>query len=191
MIRETTTYQGRIKLENKSNDINKYLCELQYTLTYEEAYEAFLWMADKFGKKVRVILSMIVALACGVMLYLQYREPMAIQYTVLTIIGIVILFQLLYLPIIKAKKGAAVVKNKGGEYRYSITGDGYIHLFKGEDIPLVGDKDARAYETDTLFVLRPDRIHTFCIPKRVLSESDENDLREIFKTAFKKLENRA
>lgn len=169
-------------MENK-NDVS---FEFRYSLTYEEAYRTFYIMANKFSKKVRVILSAVLTITCLGMLYLQYHEPAAIQYTVLTVIAIAILFNLIYSPTIKAKKGAAAVKKANGEYIYSISKDGYINLHNGERISFIGDKYARVFETDSFFILRPDRFNTFCIPKRILNEIEQNELRNILKSYYKK-----
>lgn len=81
------------------------------------------------------------------------------------------------MPVLKAKKGAANVCGQNGTYRIELTGEGRIRS-GNEVVDLKGDKDARVIETDAIFIIRPDRVHTFCIPKRILSKEYVVELRE-------------
>ena len=97
----------------------------------------------------------------------------------LAIIAILLLYYLIYFPILRARRGAKGVEKAKGTYRVEITDAGTISLPHAKPINLDGDKDVRTIETDDLFIIRPDTLHTFCIPKRVMKEKEIYGVREI------------
>jgi hypothetical protein len=103
----------------------------------------------------------------------------------LALIGILLLFYLIYMPVLKAKKGARAVAKANGVFKVEITDEGTISLPGQKPIDLDGDKDARAIETDALFIIRPDSAHTFCIPKRIMSDKESYGVREILSAYIK------
>ncbi len=59
-------------------------------------------------------------------------------------------------------------------------------ILSGPPLELCGDRDARAFETDALFVLRPDRQNSFCLPKRIMTEREIDLTRSIVAGHVKK-----
>ena len=150
-----------------------------YELTYDEAYRTFSLLAFKRSRKFQLIAGIALTAAIVLMLVLFALDTAKVMNFFLAIVGIVLLFYLIYFPVLKARKGARAVAKAKGTYRVAITDTGTISLPHAKPIDLDGDKDARAIETDDLFVIRPDYAHTFCIPKRVMKEKEIYGVREI------------
>lgn len=154
--------------------------QLNYTLTYEEAYESFYQLANKWSNKTKLMIGIFLTVVAVIMLILRFFDKAGIHYSFIAFLAILMLFYLIYAPILKAKFGARSVARQKGRYKYAVTATGQLILPNGEVMELSNDKDARVIETSRIFVLRPDGRHTFCIPKRIL-KSDEAEIREIFK----------
>lgn len=157
----------------------------QYQLNYDEAYETFMVLSNKWPRKVRILLTGAVIAIAVVMLILYYLDSRRAHLFVIAIAAILILVYMLYFPPIKAKRGAARVQKTGGTYRIVLTAGGEIVLPNKSRIPLKGDKEARVVETDHVFALRPDRLTTICIPKRVVKKDDLEGIRQLFSTYVK------
>lgn len=155
-----------------------------YKLKYEESYETFLVLNMKYSKKVRGILTVVMTVIAAVMLILHWLDNRSVHYYVIAIIDILLLFYSIYAPVLKAKKGAKTVTRKNGTYKIGLTEKSVIHS-QGITTQLKSDKDARAVETENVFVLRPDRMHTFCLPKRILTSDEIKKVRQILKTNMK------
>lgn len=158
--------------------------EFIYKLSYEEAYEAFLLISMKWSKKVRTVIGVLLTLIAGGMLAAYAADSQKIHYFFMVILAILLLYYLIYVPVLKAKRGAQKVARQNGVYKVKITEEGKLKSEK-EMIDLAGDKDARAIETETLYVLRPDNMHTFCIPKRIMKKDEIEAVREILKVHVK------
>lgn len=156
-----------------------------YRLSYEEAYETFLLLAKKWSEKVRLGIGIVLTLISIVMMVLNFMDNRKIHYFFILIIAILLLFYLIYGPILKAKPGALKVRKQGGTYKIQVTSSGKIILSGSESIDLSGDKDARGIETETVFAIRTDNINTFCIPKRVMKTEEIEGIREILKGYLK------
>lgn len=161
------------------SDVRKKL-EFEYQLKYEESYETFYLLSMKGGKQARNILAVILTVIAVAMLLLYYQDSSRIHYFFIAILDIALLYYLIYVPALKAKKGAKKVSRQRGIYRIELTDDGKIRSGK-ECIPIRGDKDARVIETERIFAIRPDRLHTFCLPKRILREEEIDQVRKILK----------
>lgn len=155
-----------------------------YKLTYEESYEAFLQVGMKWSKKVRKAIGVILTLIAIGLLGAYYLDSQKIHYFMMTILSILLLYYLIYVPELKAKRGAKAVAKQKGTYRVKLTEEGTAVLEK-ETIELAGDKDARAIETKDLYIIRPDRMHTLCIPKRVMKKEEVEEVRELLKQHMK------
>lgn len=151
--------------------------KFEYRLTYEECYETFYLLSRKWGRTKGIVLTSVLTAIAVVMLILYYRDRRGVHYFFLSVLTILVLTYLIYMPVLKAKKGAKNVSRQNGLYRIELTGDGRIKSGK-EVVDLKGDEDARVIETDMIFAIRPDRIHTFCIPKRILSKEEIMKVRE-------------
>jgi hypothetical protein len=154
--------------------------QLNYTLTYEEAYESFYQLSNKWSNKRKLIIGIFLTTIAVIMLVLRFFDKSGIHYSFIAFVAILMLFYLIYAPLLKAKFGAWSVARQKGRYKFTVTAKGELILPNGEVMELANDKDARVIETSRIFVLRPDGRHTFCIPKRIL-KSDEAGIREIFK----------
>lgn len=112
-------------------------------------------------------------------------EPTRLEYFFLPVLCLAMYFGLMYYPAFKARRGARQVAAVGGLYQVEIGTDGFIRA-AGEEVKIKGDKDARAFESAALFVIRPDRFHSFCLPKRIMNENEALALREILRGQLKK-----
>lgn len=154
--------------------------QLNYTLTYEEAYESFYQLANKWSNKKKLIIGIFLTAITVIMLVLRFFDKTGFHYSFIAFVAILMLFHLIYAPLLKARFGARSVSRQKGRYKFAITATGELILPNDEIMDLSNDKDARVIETSRIFVLRPDGRHTFCIPKRIL-KSDEEGIRKIFK----------
>ena len=157
----------------------------QYKLNYDEAYETFSLLTTKWSRKVQLIITAAVVLIAVVMLVLYFMDSQKAHLFVIAICAIAVLAYMVYFPPIKAKRGAARVAKTGGTYKITLTQDGKVVLPNNDRIPLNGDKQSRALETDRLFAIRADRLTTICIPKRIIRKADLEDVREILKSHVK------
>ncbi len=155
-----------------------------YKLKYEEAYETFFLLSMRWRKRTRNVLAAVMTLIALGMLAAYYLDSRKVHYFVIVILDILMLYYLIYVPVLKAKKGAKTVSRQNGTYKIELTSDGRIHI-QGETIELAGDKDARAIEAEEIFAIRPDRLHTFCVPKRILSPDETDKVRNILKSNVK------
>lgn len=176
MFKEKTTTPKIINLPESVNPSYR----LNYRLTYNEAYQSFYLLANKWKGEQKIIVGIILTVVAVIMLILRYRDPTAFHYSYIALLATLLLFYLVYGPVSKARRGARKVKKQNGSFKIEISKDGKIILPDGEAIDLSSDKDARVIETDDIFAVRPDGRHTFCIPKRILKE-DEEAIRKIFK----------
>lgn len=147
--------------------------------------EAFRSLNEKWGPKASKIVTVLLT-AVTVFLLLSYMvDRTKVNYFFLALVSIAVLFYIIYVPFLKAKKGAAAVARQGGSYKVTITRLGQITPSQSEAIDLNGDRDARTIETSRLFVIRPDSAHTFCIPKRAMKEKEIEDVRTILQAYMK------
>ena len=159
-----------------------------YSLSYEEAYSAFSALAFKRSRRFQLAAGIVLTAAAVLMLVLFALDPRKVMDLFLAIVAILLLFYLIYFPVLKAKRGARSVARTGGTYRVEITDMGTISIPHQKPIDLDGDKDARAIETPFLFIIRPDTAHTFCIPKRVMKDHEVNGVRDIL-SSYMRYEN--
>ncbi len=154
--------------------------KFEYRLKYEECYETFYFLGIKWEERKRNILAALLIVIGVVMLFGFYRDSRKIHYFFIAILDILLLYYLIYVPALKAKKGAKKVSRQGGTYKIELTADGKVRT-GNECVNLKGDPDARVIETNTIFAIRPDRIHTFCLPKRIMTEKEMEEVRKILK----------
>ena len=160
--------------------------EFTYKLTYDEIYESFLLLNQRWGKKGRIFVGVALVIITIAMLLGYYLDSQKMHYFLLAIFSILLLYYLIYVPVIKAKRGAQKVSKINGRYRVKIRANGKIQA-ETEVIDIAGDKDARVIETDRLYVLRPDNRHTFCLPKRIMKQDEIEEIRELLKGYVKYL----
>lgn len=161
--------------------------EFIYKLTYDEVYESFLLLNTKRSKKVRFIIGLGLVLIAVAMLIGYALDSQKMHFFILAVFSIMLLYYLIYVPVLKSKRGAKKVSKQKGTYRVKLTEDGKVHM-GSETIEMAGDKDARVIETERVYVLRPDNRHTFCLPKRIMKQDEINEVRELLKRYVKYLE---
>lgn len=159
--------------------------EFNYKLNYSEAYETFLLLALRWSKKMRVIIGVLLTTIAVGTLVGYALDNMKTHYFLMAIVAIGLLFYLLYVPVLKAQKGAKKVHKQNGWYQMRITAGGEILLPRADALSLAGDKDARCIETDKIFIIRTDRMNTFCLPKRIMKKDEIEGVREILKAYIK------
>lgn len=155
--------------------------KFEYKLNYEESYAAFYLLCMKWGKRKRSILAALLTVIAIAMLAAYWFDSRKIHFFFIAVLAILLLYYLIYVPVLKAKKGAKKVYRQDGIYKVELTCDGKIRT-EDECLELKGDKDARAVETNSIFVIRPDRVHTFCFPKRIMTDVEIQQVRTILKT---------
>lgn len=145
--------------------------ELEYCLKKEEIEESLLSLDYKREGKlkyVNVTLISVIALYCMIT-YL--RQPENFILAALTVCCILILFVIIYLPIILRMRKAHRIYSNGNRYK--------VMLPKCEMV--------KAFESDHVFTIRT-KFETYCIPKRILNKEEEVHVRtNIVKNAKKVL----
>ncbi len=154
--------------------------ELQYTILYQEAYEAFYVLASRRTIRTRNITAALLTVITVVMLVLYAKDGIGIHYLFLAICSVALLFYILYQPVISAKRGASKVEKTAGEYKISFYSDGTIQFPNGESLIINEDKYSRVVETEKVYALRINANYTVCIPKRILKKEDEEFIRVMF-----------
>ncbi len=154
--------------------------EFTYNLKFDEIYEALLLLNKKCGKKTEKVLVILLTIIAVSLLGGYYVDGRRIHFFFLAILDIMLLFYLIYVPELKAKSAAKKISRQKGTYRIRFTEEGTI-VTEMEKIDLIGDKDARTIETKNVFIIRPDSTHTLCLPKRILTEVEKEDIRETLK----------
>ena len=152
-----------------------------FQLQYQEAYDTFYLLSSKHGRKYNAVIGICLTLIASILLIFYALDSRKVHYFYLAVISILLLFYLIYSPVIKAKKGASAVVKNNGYYEIGFTEKGILHLPSSESILLSEDKHSRVVETDTIFAIRADKEHTVCLPKRILQDVQESQLRELFK----------
>ncbi len=156
----------------------------RYSLSYGEAFEAFYRLAARGGVRARKIASFGLLLISAALIFMYALEPARLEYFFLPLLCLAMYFGLMYYPGLKARRGARHVAAAGGQYLVEIGAEGLIRA-AGEEVKLAGDRDARAFESAELFIIRPDRAHTFCLPKRIMKEAEALELRGILRKHLK------
>lgn len=163
----------------------KEIYDFRFRLSYDEAFEAFHNLLERGNKKLRTAATAGVALAATGLLigFALDRTKMHFLYTAL--MAVIVLSLLIYAPVINAKKGAKKVAAANGSYQLRISSKGQVILPRKEPISMAGDKNSRAIETRNLFVIRTDNTNTICIPKRIMKDTEIDDIRKILKAYIK------
>ena len=157
--------------------------KLNYSLTEDEAFQAFYLLASRRSGIMKWIVSAVLAALTLVLLVFYAADSRRVHLLFLAVCAIALLFYILYQPLLRAKRGARRVGKTGGRYQITLYQDGRISLPGEDTLKLSGDKYARAIETDMIFALRPDAQHTICIPKRILPAEEADFIRTVLKQA--------
>ena len=156
-----------------------YELSLEYTLTYKEAYDTFSLLAFRHNRKKRNLTCFILTLLAVILLIVFALRKEQIYYLFLAFLSTLLLFYIIYTPVLKARKGAGAVSGSSRIYKLYIQGNGHIRFSKGNELYLTKDNNSRFIETGELFAIRANEHDTICIPKRILSSSQEKELRKI------------
>ncbi|MDR3135751.1 MAG: hypothetical protein LBU69_06640 [Deltaproteobacteria bacterium] len=156
----------------------------EYQLTWEEAYQAFYLLAKVGSRRLRGTVLTALALLGAALTVMYGLRPMRLDYQLMAILCVVTFVAMAWAPSWKARKGARQVELKGGFYSLGI-GEGFVATPDGDRHPLSGDRRAKAFETPGLFVIRPSRAFTFCLPKRVLAEGEAQKVSDILSRGVK------
>lgn len=160
------------------------ILEFTYQLNYDEIYEAFFLLSMKWSRKIRKILTIILKLIAICFLAFFAFNRNRIYSFFLAVVDIFLLSYLVYMPALKARRGAKKVCSRKGTYRIKLTKQGQI-ISGNERISIAGDANARAIETPASYVIRPDGQHTFCIPKRIMNVQEQKETEAILRNACK------
>lgn len=150
---------------------------LNYQLSYDEIAESMTLICDKRSKKSRSVMGgVLFALAVGaVILYSQ--NPYGIHYAFAAIVMAVFSFIVWSYPSLKGKSSARRIIKQKGTYKLVFSSDGYITPYGDDPVDLFKFSQGKSFETNNLFAIRADRLHSFCIPKRVLSQKQLSEIR--------------
>lgn len=154
----------------------------RFSLTYEEAREAFLLIIDRRTPAARRIMSFTLLALAVICVCLYGLHPYGLQYALTALLFAVSSYLVSAYPSLRAARAAKNVTRTTGIYEFALSEAGCLLLPNGERIDLNGDSGSRAYETEHLFAIRPDRLHTFCLPKHSIPASDFQQVRSILKT---------
>ena len=153
-----------------------------YQLSYDEAYQTFYRLAFRWSRRFRLAIGIGLTIVAVIMLILFALDSAKIHYFFIAIVAVLMLAYLVYMPVLKAKKGAknvARASQRGGKFHLALSPNGLMELGDNESLLLGEVKGGRAIETPSLFILRPDNYHTCCLPKRIMKDSDIEGVREI------------
>ena len=159
---------------------------LRYSLSYDEAFDAFLLLSARGSKRHRDITAVALIVLAALLTVLYAFYPYQLEYFFLAVLALATFGGVMYYPRIKAHAGAKRVAKARGVYKVDLSTAGRLRTADWTCLELSGDKDARAFETEALFVLRPDRQHTFCLPKRIMAEHEIDLIREVVAAHVKK-----
>lgn len=163
---------------------------LRFTLTFEEAREAFLLIIDRRSPVSRRIMSFVLLAAALVCVCLYGLHPYGLQFALTALFFALFSYLVSAAPALRVGRAARAVAKRAGVYELTLCEEGYLILPGGETLLLDGDARSRAYETDRLFAIRPDRFHTVCLPKRSIPESEHSLVRTILKTNIRAFHDR-
>lgn len=157
----------------------------RYQLTYDEAYNAFLALALRWGKKVRYGMMGFVVLLTVIMMIMYIMHPDRFYYFLIVIMAVLLTAYIFYSPVLRARKGARSVMKLKGTYEVSLTTDGKVSLAGDEPRALDADKNTRALELADSFAIRLDAVTILCIPKRIMNDTQKESVRQILKKYIK------
>lgn len=177
------------KCERTGKEVNKLLQQnkprtffFRFSLTYEEAREAFLLIIDRRSPAARRIMSLTLLALAILCVCLYGLHPYGLQYAMMSLLFAAASYLVSAYPSLRANRAARNVAQCAGVYELTLSEEGYLLLPGGEKLALNGDSRSRAYETDRLFAIRPDRLHTVCLPKHSIPASEHPQVRRILKT---------
>lgn len=149
----------------------KYI-SLDYTLSYEEAYYTFKTISFNMKKPIQIIFGAILSVIVIYTLVEFYRDKAKSHLYFIGLISLLLLFYLLYYPVIQGRKGAKATMKLGGRCKFIIRDDGSIKMQNSQVINIKDDTSFKRYDINDLLIYQITSGEVFCIPKRVLDKKE-------------------
>lgn len=134
--------------------------KLKYVLKPEEMEESLLclsWHKEGVQKYINVGILAVIAAAC---LYWYAANPEQFLFMFLAALSIGLMFLMLYLPAVRRRWKVRRMMRSGETYQIEVP---------GKDIK-------KGFESEQVFTIRTQE-QVFCIPKRILSDSQMEEIR--------------
>ena len=158
-------------------EVKKY--HLSYQLSYEELAESMTLICDKRSRKSRRIMGGVLLLLAIGAVYLYATNPYGIHFAFGAIVMAAFAFIVWEYPTLKGKSSARRISKRRGTYKLVVASDGFIEPYGDEPVDLFAFSGGKSFETEDLFAIRADRMHSFCIPKRILSPKQLSEIRNM------------
>lgn len=144
------------------------LFSVRYRLEPSQTREALTLILDRRGKRARTVMAgLLLLLAAGLAIWGCYTAPGS--HLTLAGYSAAVAILVYFYPATRARWSARQLSHATGYYQLNVYADGTLGLPDGSRVSLWGDKGSRGFSTSRIFALRPDRQHTFCIPRTALS----------------------
>lgn len=157
------------------------LFSLRYQLEPAQIHEAFRLILDRRGKAARTVVSAFLLLL-ALALFLRGDRLAPGVGSNLAVYAAFLAVLVYGYPNFRARWSTRKLSRKSGRYQLDFYEDGTILLPDGSRVPLRGDRASRGYATPRIYALRPDRFHTFCIPRSALSPAQQPQLEQLLRT---------
>jgi hypothetical protein len=163
----------------------------RYSLTGEEALDGLKAVADPH-RRLRMILLACFLILSGMLLAasIPVRQEGKIVYEVLSAVCAGMTILLLNNHAGHLRRAAKAASFQGNRYEVTIGDEGWIRTRNGTAVPIRQDRGSRLIETDMVYVIRPDRQHTFVIPKPAVKEAQKEKIFRICRENNCKIERR-
>lgn len=139
--------------------------EIQYQLTREEIEESLIclnWKREGRRKIVTILILSVIAVFC---IWKYWLEPGNVMMQFLICVLLFVLFIVAYLPTIRRKYKTAKMGRQKGVYKIQIPEESICHIYESEHVYTIVQNE-----------------ETYCIPKRILQEKQEQKIRDVIKS---------
>ncbi len=147
--------------------------KVTYKNNYDDVMEALTLLAGWAEGKAKTVNLVIIGAIAVVYIILFARNPGNLVYFMVAFLVIFALICVYYMPLYRRQKIARETHKLNGTYVVTFNGDGFVTSGREGQINVHSDKTARAVESDRLYVIRLENFYTFCIPKRCLSQDED------------------
>lgn len=156
------------------------LFSVRYQLEPSQTKEALFLILDRRGIRARAIIAVLLfLLAAGLVLWGNSVAP-GVNLTLAGYSAAVAVLVYCY-PKMRAQWSSRRLSRTAGHYQLAFYTNGTVGLPDGSQVSLRGDKGSRGFSTSRVFALRPDRQHTFCIPRSALSPHQQAILTQLLR----------
>lgn len=152
--------------------------QLCYQLEENELLECFSCLDSPKQSRARLVNEAILLLLACLFAVLYALNPAAVHYAVLVAALLLTCLAIRHIPPARRRRKARRMARHKGTYRLEIHGDGRV---KGADTPLleIDGNGCRFYESHLVYTLLLGKGYCFCIPKRVLTASQQTGLHHL------------